>query len=222
MVFNHDVTLHEETRIINMRHCPQRSLIVLVYHGVGQTAFWHYAVLLGENRVLEFTSQCGVRNDRPLVGGHESLLEKARYEFRKCPHGDARFPLRAVETHAQAPGHPPDGLMWPKHPLVAHRIHWVKANVRRHHYHPHQLNCEHVVRYVMHGRAVSTQALHILQTGSYRVRAILPYLGLVVRRRRELVTVIVSLLTTLLCARLLHRVCNVRERRLRCSTIPFV
>lgn len=171
-----DELLPTETDLLNADRCIALPVTALAYHGAFGAAFWHFAVLLGQNRVLEFGPTYGIVTDRKLCGAG-SLLDEARRKSHKCPHADAVAPLLVLRLDPNARGAPLRGLPWPAYPLVSQRIQWVRTHLRASDYDVLGLNCEHVARYVVTGKAVCTQSLHVLRADP-RLTALAP----VVRR----------------------------------------
>ena len=201
-----DEVLHLETSLINTDRCIIRPFTALVYHGAFGAAFWHYAVLIGDNRVLEFGPTSGVVVGRRLCGP-QSLLAEARHHTRKCPHADAVAPLVAVKLNPLTHGSPAGGLPWPVYNLVSQRIHWVVTHLSANAYDIMALNCEHVARYVVTGKAVSVQLMHVSRFDP-RVIALAPLvrrLAHAYRARRLLAAVVLSLIPLVWLWRLLPK-----------------
>ena len=165
--FDQDTLLLPETKSLYDTTSSTLSTpwTAILMRGVFGTEAWHFAVHVGRGEVIEFVADEGVRTcdlEQSLVrarvkqsrGGplHPSCRRGGKLELR----------VYALQRWEEGVG-TPSRIPFPTNLLSRQaRAEWVKANLRREHYHILHSNCEHAARFVLTNQPISTQAAKVL------------------------------------------------------------
>lgn len=142
--------------ITTMCHIPNFTL--LVTHGVHGYAAFHVGVHLFDGKIVEFSINHGMKNTNLL-----NFMDRCVRDNSKCkdPETGPKIRVYSINNDYSPSKKELSTFLFPDMKSIDSRTKWAFVNMKKEDYQLSTLNCEHVARWILCGKAYCIQVKYV-------------------------------------------------------------